>query len=145
MWFTIAGAALQAAQMLAQQQQARATVQQQQQQQALQSQMLWQQQEQTARQQRDLLKRQLASNRAALAGGGLGFAGGSGAALLAGLANRTEQGIADRYDQASLQHQARFPAQPGSSAAQNLLDGWQKSQEVFSIFRPFLPGSKGQQ
>lgn len=80
----------------------------QQQQVDLQAQMLWQQQGQRAKQQRDLLKRQLATARASLAGGGIGLAGGSGQALMEGLSRRTEEDIADGHAATALRHRLQF-------------------------------------
>lgn len=63
--------------------------------QAEQNQLLATQQQQRERQQRDLLARQLATARARLAAGGTGMSGGSGVALLEGIARDAERDIAD--------------------------------------------------
>jgi hypothetical protein len=144
MWQIFAQLAMQLASQAAQRQQQKAMIQQQQQQQDLQSRMIWQAQDQQDRQRRDLLKRQLASNRAALASGGGGFAGGSGAALLAGLTRQTEQDIADGHQTAELQHLSRFgTGEPKPSSAARALQGMQAvqqglqtAQQVFGVFRP---------
>lgn len=133
-------AASTAVSMAQQGQQAKAAARAQADQQNLQSQMLWQQQEQQTKQRRDLLKRQMASARAALAGGGVGFAGGSGAALMAGLARQAEEDIADGYAMTNLRHQASFGGQeevPGRGLQQGLQlaqQGWQ----TFQVLRPLL-------
>lgn len=103
----------------------------------LQAQSLWQEQDQRAKQQRDLLKRQMASARAALAGGGIGFGGGSGAALLSGMAKQTEQNIADGYDSTNLRHQIRFGSgERNRVPAEGLFQGLQMAQQGMSLFRP---------
>lgn len=107
-------------------------------QQNLQYQMLWKQQEQKTKQQRDLLKRQLASSRAALAGGGIGFAGGSGQALMQGMTQRVEEDIANGYDMAGLQHQARFAGAPKPSGIESLMQGIDKAKQVYQVFRPLV-------
>lgn len=129
-------------QMAAQRDQAKAAANAQAQQQNLQYQMLWQQQQQRAKQQRNLLNRQLASSRAALAAGGLGFAGGSGAALMAGMTRQAEDEIADGYAATNLQHQARFGTgeETKKGAAQSLLDGIQTVQRGYQVLRPLIGG-----
>jgi hypothetical protein len=136
MWQNLIAAALTMAQQLGQGAQQQAAAGQQQQQQDWQAQMLRQQSDQQARQQRDLLKRQLASNRAALAGGGVGFAGGSGAALLAGLSRQTEQDIADDTDRLRWSWPAAGGA--GVASASRAQDGLQKVQDLYGVMRPLF-------
>ncbi|MBF0325644.1 MAG: hypothetical protein HQL42_11315 [Alphaproteobacteria bacterium] len=144
MFWGILTAATTVASQVAQRQQQEAAMRSQQQQAELQSQMMWRQADQQARQQRDLLKRQLAANRAALAGGGMGFDGGSGAALMAGMARQTEQDLGDRQETLALQHQARFGT--GEGAGNALAQGLQairQGQEIYGVMRPlFSSGAK---
>lgn len=127
---------LQVAQMAEQQRQAKAAANAQAQQQAAQSQLLWQQQEQRAKQQRDLLKRQVATARASLAGGGMGIAGGSGEALMAGLVRRTEEDISDGASAASLRHEAQFG---GERVRPNrLLQGIEDARKGYSLLKPLF-------
>lgn len=140
-YYPMVQAGLAVAQQVAQAQgprrQADAAAEAQAQQQSLQSQMLWQQQEQRARQQRDLLKRQMATARASLAAGGIGFGGGSGQALMAGMTKKAEEDIADGYDAASLRHQLQFgdgQDRPDNRATRSL--GY--AQDGLNILKPFF-------
>lgn len=133
---TAASVGMQVAQMEAQRQQAKAAAETQGQQVALQSQMLWQQQDQRAKQQRDLLKRQLATARASLAGGGIGFAGGSGQALMEGFARRTADEIADGDSATRLRHQLQFGT--GGDDGKDLQRKLDAVQQGYSILRPFI-------
>lgn len=129
-------AAQQVAQAQGRRRQADAAAEAQAQQQSLQSQVLWQQQEQRARQQRDLLKRQMATARASLAAGGIGF-GGSGQALMAGMTKKAEEDIADGYDAASLRHRLQFgdgEDRPDNRATRSL--GY--AQDGLNILKPFF-------
>lgn len=124
--------------LIAQSQQAGAAAKAQAQQAEIQNQALWQQQEQRTRQQQDLLKRQLASSRAALAAGGVGFAGGSGQALMQGMVRNAQEGIADSYANASLQHQAQSAGRIGGGAAAGLHQGLQTVQQGLQILKPLF-------
>lgn len=119
-------------QMVSQHNQAKAQAQAQTNQINQQNQMMALQQEQRARQQRDLLKRQAATARASLVAGG-----GSAAALLTGLTKQTEQGIADGYDALALRADANNPTQV-KDAAGDILNGWNKAQQVWGAMRPLL-------
>ncbi len=122
----------------AQDQQARGNAKAQAQQAEVQNKMLWQQHEQQTKRQQDLLKRQLASSRAALAAGGVGFAGGSGQALMQGMARNAQQGIADSYADASLRHEAQSAGQSGGSSAAGLAQGLQTIGQGMSILKPWI-------
>lgn len=128
---------MQAAQQVAQQKQAKAAAEAQGQQQALQSQMLWQQQDQRAKQQRNLMARQLASARASLAGGGIGFAGGSGQALIAGMARQSEEDIADGFQATKLRHELQFGGERRDSG-QKLQQGLAMAQQGYQLLRPMF-------
>lgn len=132
---TVVTTGMQVAQQAAQHSQAKAEAAAQGQQQALQSQMLWQQQDQRAKQQRDLMKRQLATARASLAGGGIGLAGGSGQALMDGIARQAEDDIADGVRSTSLRHQLQF----GDERRRDpLAKGVAAAQQGYSLLRPFF-------
>jgi hypothetical protein len=132
---------MQVAKHAAQQQQAKATTDAQGQQQALQSQMMWQQQEQHAKQQRNLLARQLASARASLAGGGIGFAGGSGQALMAGMARQSQEDIADGFQSTRLRHELQFGGERGGGSGQGLQQGLAMAQQGYDLIRPLFSKS----
>ncbi|CAA7612908.1 hypothetical protein [Magnetospirillum sp. UT-4] len=127
---------------MAQQQQAKASAQAQQQQMDLQNQMLMQQHEQQARQQRDLLKRQMATARASLSAGGIGFAGGSGGALLEGLTRQTASDLADSAATTRLRYQSMFPAQDsgGGGGLAGLQQGLGMAQQGFELFQSLRGG-----
>lgn len=133
-----ASVAMQVAQQASQQQQAKTAADSQGQQQAVQSQMLWQQQDRQARQQRNLMARQLASARASLAGGGIGFAGGSGQALMAGMARRSEQDIADGFQAARLRHELQFGGERNDGGGQGLQQGLAMAQQGYQLFQPMF-------
>ena len=138
MYFAIAAAVMQAVMQMQQARQAQAAQRAQIQQQEQQNQLMWQQQDQQVRQKRDLLNRQLAANRAALAAGGIGFAG-SGAALMGGLARQAQAGIADDYANATLASQVRASGKSGSSS-DGLMQGLQLAQQGLSVIRPMFSG-----
>jgi hypothetical protein len=133
MWQNLISAALTMTQQLGQGAQQQTAARQQQEWQA---QAMWQQSEQQARQQRDLLKRQLASGRAALAGGGVGFAGGSGAALLAGLSRQVERDIAD--DTERMRRSWPGADGGGETSLVRAQDGLQKVQDLYGVMRPLF-------
>lgn len=97
-----------------------------------QNQLMWQQQEQQAKQKRDLLARQLATTRARLAAGGVGSDSASGQALMTGLTRQTETGIADDYDLAALQQEARGTGESSLSGLQQSLSLAKKSYNIFN-------------
>ncbi|MEW5726638.1 MAG: hypothetical protein AB1918_02320 [Pseudomonadota bacterium] len=124
--------------MIAQREQAGAAAKAQAQQAEVQNRALWQQQEQRTRQQKDLLKRQLASSRAALAAGGVGFAGGSGQALMQGMARNAQEGIADSFANASLQQEAMSAGQRRPTAAEGIHQGLQTISQGLQILKPLF-------
>ncbi len=102
--------------------------------QARQNQILLQRQAAEEQQQRDLLAKASATQRAKMGAVGMGGAGGSAAAILAGMSEDTAESIAASAQSAQLKLRTSSPA---SGSGQSLLDMATMGKSGLSVFQSF--------